>query len=514
MQRVRVRRCLVAIAAGESIDATLEVWMPIGNVFGNLYAGANEQTFRWGDRNSFAASINVPESPPLEWSLAGVSDAQEIRYWSDGSANVVFETTLRNQGSELVWGDIPVSVECLHDSVVVEGCGGKYDLAIDPTSHPNVLSQVIRVPQGETELIFAQGELDEVVKTAIVPRRILGVDREIWDCFSDTSNLGRNTPRDEGIGCGGWRNEYVAKWEVGEPIKLWTAGDEDYEEILRQVLDELAPVLGFEFETAPSRQRADIVAYLGLPRDGTKLEGLGCNSAAGCAAFEINSDGTLSSAKLVVWPPTTSLGEKGVDHMIRSVVLHELLHVLTGMLHRHHDRTSVMSYDSLDYTTLSETDQALLRILTDPLVEPKMRFHEVRELIVFEDELVDPPGDREKSVREVLRRAHAELMDSGSARYEIEGGWPGCNLSFGKSEYEFGELRPRAPRWVHYKDEKDDFYMIRSTSREVPLQFWVELIGRWRLVPGNIVQQAVSFRDSFSNPLGMLSSINILCLRR
>ena len=422
---------------------------------------------------------------------------------------MVFETTLRNEGSELVWGDIPISVECVRAETVVEGCGGEYELAIDPTSHSNVLSQIIRVPQGETELIFAQGDRDPVVKTANVPRRILGVDREIWDCFSDTSNSGRNTPRDVGIGCGGWRNEYVAKWEVGKPIRLWTSGDEHYEQILFGVIEDLAPVLGIEFATASSRRSADILAFLGHPREGTKLEGLDCNKAAGCAAFDIKSDGTLSSAKLVVWPPTTSLDEKGVDHMIYSVVLHELLHVLTGMLHRHHDRTSVMSYDSLDYTTLSETDLALLRISSHPLVEPRMDFREVRELIVFEDELVDPPSEPELSARQVLRRAHAELMDSGSARYEIDGGWLGCNLRFGKSEYEFGELRPRAPRWVHYKDEKDDFYMIRSTSREVPLQFWVQLIGRWRLVPGNIVQQAVSFRDSFSNPLGMLSSINI-----
>lgn len=501
-----------AIAAGESIDTTLQVWMPIGHTFGNLYAGANEQTFRWGARNSFAALIDVPESPPLEWSLAEVSDAQEVRYWSDGSANVVFETTLRNEGSNLVWGEVPIFVKCLQSEVVVESCGGEHELAIDPSSQSNVLSQTVRVPQGETELVFARGDEDPVVKTAIVPQRILGVERGIWDCFSDTSNSRRNKPSDVGIGCGGWRNEYVVKWEVGEPIRLWTAGDKHYEAIFSTVIDELAPMLGIEFETATSRQRADILAFLGLPREGTKLEGLKCNHAAGCAAFDINSNGTIGSARMVVWPPTRALDEKGVDHMIYSVVLHELLHVLTGMLHRHHDRTSVMSYDSLDYKTLSKTDLALLRISSHPLVEPKMRFHEVKELIVFEDELVDPPSNPELSVRQVLRRAHAELMDSGSARYEINGGWPGCNLRFGKSAYELGELRPRAPRWVHYKDESNDFYMIRSTSQTIPLQFWVDLIGRWRLVPGDIVQQAVSFRDSFSNPLGMLSSINIYAL--
>ena len=151
----------------------------------------------------------------------------------------------------------------------------------------------------------------------------------------------------------------MVKWEVGEPIRLWTEGDDHYEEIFSSVIDDLSPVLGIEFETARSRHGADIVAHLGLPREGTQLEGLRCNTSAGCAAFDIGSDGTISSGQLVVWPPARGLDDTGVDHMIYSITLHELLHVLTGMLHRHDDRTSVMSYDSLDYKTLSETDLAL-----------------------------------------------------------------------------------------------------------------------------------------------------------
>lgn len=497
------------IPVGETIEAKVEVWMPLGHVSGSVYAGANEQTFRWGDNNAVSASINVPESPPLVWSLERVSDGQEIQYWSDGSANVVFETTLRNEGSELVYGNIPISVECVQNEMVVEDCGGVFELGIDPTVQPNVLSQTIRVPQGETELIFMHGEEGTFAASAFVPERILGVDREIWECFSDTSNLRRASERDAGVGCGGWRNDYVVKWKVGVPIRVWTSGDEHYQEIFSGVLDDLAAILGFAFETAQSKRDADVEAFLGLPRDDTKLEGLRCNRAAGCATFDVNSDGTIGSAKLVIWPPLTSLDSTGVDHMIYSIALHELLHVLTGMLHRHHDRTSVMSYESLDYKTLGETDLSLLLISSHPLVQPKMSFPEVRELVVFDDELVDPPDDLDRSVRQLLRHAHAALMDSGTARYEIKGGWPSCNLGFGTAEYEIGNLNPRSPRWVHFKNEDNDFYLIRSPSPDLQLEFWVNLLGRWRLVPGDIVQQAVSFRDSFTNPLSMLSSINI-----
>ena len=497
------------IPAGGTIEAKFEVWMPFGDVMGSIYAGANEQTFRWGDNNVVSALINVPESPPLAWSLERVSDGQTIQYWSDGSANVVFETTLRNEGSDLVYGNIPIFVECVQDELVVENCGGAFEFGIDPKVQPNVLSQIIRVPQGETDLVFVHGEEESVSASASVPEKILGVDREIWECFSDTSNMRRDAKRDLGVGCGGWRNEYVVKWEMGVPIRIWMSGDEHYQEIFSGVLADLEPILSVEFETTRSERDADIEVFLGLPRDGTRIKDLRCNKAAGCAVFNINSDGTIASAKLVIWPPLTSLDSTGADHMIYSIALHELLHVLTGMLHRHHDRTSVMSYESLDYKTLSETDLALLRISSHPLVYPKMDFREVRELIVFDDELVDPPDDLDRSVRQILRRAHSVLMDSGTARYEIEGGWPSCNLRFSKAEYQIGNFNPRSPRWVHFKSEENEFYLIRPASPDLPLQFWVLVSGRWRLMPADVVQQALSFRDSFTNPLSMLSSINI-----
>ena len=497
------------IAAGSKTETTFHVWMPLGIVFGTLYAGANEDGFRWGDDNTSFVMVNVPDSPPLEWSLLDVSEAQEIRYWSDGSANVVFETTLANQGSDLVSGEIPISVKCIQNDVVVENCGGEYEVEIDPAVAPNILERTIRVPQGETDLYFSHGDDDPAFAKAVVPARILGVNRETWGCFNDTSHVRTGAPRDWGVGCGGWRNDFIAKWPVGEPISVWTSGYEAYEDIFTQVLDDLAQQLNIEVQQLASRRRADIVAYLGLPRVGTRLEDLRCNAAAGCATFDVNLDGTISSAQMVVWPPVTTLDETGTDHLIYSIALHELIHVLTGMLHRHDDRTSVMSYDSLDYKTLAPTDDALLKIALHPLVEPGMTFHEIYELIVFDDELVDPPDDQETSVKQLLREVHAKYMDSESARYEIKGAWPSCGLEFDWSEYEFGGVRPRAARYVHFKNDLVDFYIIRTPTPVSSVQYWVEIQGRWRELSSATVLRAVGFRDSFTNPLGMLSSINI-----
>ncbi len=498
-----------AIAPGETIETVFQVWMPIGKVTGNLYAGANDDGFRWGHLNVVPISLTVPDSPPLEWTLARVTDVQELQYWSDGSANVIFETSLQNNGSDLVSGELPISVQCIRYEIVIDDCGGEYSVQIDPTSSSNLRRHTIKVPQGQTSLYFAQADSEPIVVAVVVPQRILGVERDVWDCFSDTSNVGKDVPDDFGVGCAGWRNDYIVKWPNGQPINVWMEGDEAYKAIFSRLLKDLEPVLNLQFEIVSSPRETDISAFLGLPRIGTDLERLGCNHAAGCATFNVQSDGTIADAHLAVWPPTTSLDQIGIDHMVYSIALHELLHVLTGMLHRHHDETSVMSYLALDYTTLSQIDMQLFDIALHPLVEPGMRFDEIREQIVFNDELVDPLHLEELTVRDVLRRSHAKLMDAGSARYVLTGGWPSCDYRFDQSEYTIGNFNPRGPKWTRFTNDQIDFYMTRSPTLQQGLQFWVQIFEQWVQASNNVIQNRTSFRDSFSNPLGLLSSINI-----
>ena len=497
------------VVAGGSTSVTLEVWVPVGSVMVTAYAGANDDGFRWGDGNVAGTTLDVPDSPPFEWTLSAVSDAQDLQYWSDGSANAVFETRLENLGSGMVSGEVQIVVSCLQDGEVIEECGGEYVVAVDGEDESSVTRHTFRVPSGETELHFSVGEEDVLRVEAVVPQRILGVDREVWECFSDTSNLRRHSSRDSGVGCGGWRNDFVVKWPVGEPVRVWTSGGDEYQSIFNQVLDDIGPLLNLEFMPVSAKSSAQLSAYLGLPRRDTRLENLNCNSVAGCAWFEIASDRTIHEAELVVWPPLTRHDQVSRRHLIYSIALHELIHVLTGMLHRHDDRTSVMSYDSLDYNTLGETDSELIRIASHRLVRPGMAFEEIGELLVFEDELVDPPVVDDVSVRAILRRAHARLMDDGSAIFEIKGGWPSCGSGFDWAEYQIGGIRPRTPRWVHFENKSVNYYMIRTPAPMSSLRYWFEVAGDWREVTVATVPRLTSFRDSFSNPLVLLSSINI-----
>ena len=501
-------RLMRPIASNETATVTLEVWVPVGMVNATVYAGANDDGFRWGDDNVATTVFEVPDAPSLEWALSAVSEAQDMQYWSDGSANVVFETTMTNLRREMVSGEMQISIACLRSGGIVERCGGEYSVSLDGQDDRNVTRHTIIVPEGETELHFSIEDGEPLTAEVLVPKRILGVDREVWDCFSDTSNLRREVDRDSGVGCGGWRNDFVTKWAIGKPINIWSTGDDQYESIFDEVLEYLGPLLNIEFERVNAKWMADLHAYLGLPRS-ERISGLGCNKAAGCTSFEIAPDGAITGAQLVVWPPVSVFTDAGRDHMVYSIALHELIHGLTGMLHRHDDRMSLMSYDALDYTTLGVTDEALIRIVSDPLVEPGMRFSEVLELVVFEDELVDQAVPDEVTAEDVLRRAHAKLMDSESASYKISGGWTGCNFLFEASGYSIGSARPRVSRWVHFQNETVDLYIIRSRSPLQLIEFWTFVDGEWHSTQSLVGQNALSFRDSFTSPLTMLSSINL-----
>ena len=79
----------------------------------------------------------------------------------------------------------------------------------------------IRVPMGSgpVEVRFS---IDDRPSTALeidVPERILGVDRDVWECFSDTSNRGTLWEDEGGIGCAAWASEKLVKWDQDGPCK-------------------------------------------------------------------------------------------------------------------------------------------------------------------------------------------------------------------------------------------------------------------------------------------------------
>ena len=500
------------LRAGHITTASTSVWLPPGDVELRIFAVEDEDTFRWGNSNVVATSIAAPTAPEQVWTLADLSQPEVVSYWSDGSATIQFGLTMLNNGTDQ---STTVTVTCVRDDSFIEDCESAIDVKITPDVHPTVVRGTLRVPQGETTLLFDYGGEEIETSTATVPERIIGVQREVWDCFSDTSNLDieedqRDKDNDEGIGCAGWEAQTISKWPVGKPIKLWTFGDTHYLKILDETIAELGPFLNVEFERVATKSEAQLKVFAGIDRNDAATTGLDCVEFGGCARTRIASDGRITSSRISIW----TNGIRDVhrrDHAIRAITLHELLHALTKINHRHHDRTSVMSYESLDYVSIDGMDRGLFELLAHPLVQPGMTFDEVLELIVFSDELNDPPKPKTLSAPALLRRVHAAMMDAGSFSFQVKGNWPGCsgNHRFGWAHLQSANLRPYSALWQHFLDSSDRYYYIGNPSDWSRSEWWLRRGNEWAQTDVNRISDATTYRAGFSSPISILDNINV-----
>ena len=176
------------VPADSSIVNELTVWLPIGETSANIFAAENEDTFLWGELNAIDHTVDVPTSPQLVWNLSRISAPEIESYWSDGSANVDIDLTFVNNGTDETQ---TVTIECHQDEVVVSDCGAEFIVQKVPDIYPTLITQTVRLPAGDTDLLFSYGAESTKSVAANVPERILGVERDVWDCFSDTSNVHR-----------------------------------------------------------------------------------------------------------------------------------------------------------------------------------------------------------------------------------------------------------------------------------------------------------------------------------
>ena len=138
-----------------------------------------------------------------------------------------------------------------------------------------------------------------------------------------------------------------------------------------------------------------------------------------------------------------------------------------------------------------------------------MTFEEVNEFVVFDDELNDPPKPAELSAEQILRRAHAAWMDSGTVSYETKGGWPTCNYHFGWGRYQFANLRPTIPLWQQFAYGNFHYYFVGHPADRNANEYWLRRGRKWEIVDNTKVFENTYFRSGFSNPFLMLANINV-----
>ena len=316
----------------------------------------------------------------------------------------------------------------------------------------------------------------------------MGIDRNVWECYSDKS-----FDEDEEFdgGCSGWgRNTTVEKWLNDVPVKVWATGDSRYIELFEDSLDYLAPILNLDFQWVETERDADFKAYVGILRTEAasydfdrlgKFYVVDAGGFAGSTALR----GEVTSAYIVVWALDDPEWDARQRDRVTSITVHEVIHAMAAINHSSRP-LSIVGGSGLKW--LSPMDEALVRLNSHDSVEPGMTMDEVESLLVFSDDLPDEAQSPEPSTTEMVWRATTKLVEAGSARFKMRGGWTEnrCNLLFGVrrglATYEtvFETLRQEPPI-VHFDDQTTNFYIILDdVARE--WTHWLNVRGDWQMV--------------------------------
>ena len=501
---------LDSVRAGGSAEGVITLALPQGETALRVYAGAQDDGYRWGADNVETLTVDVPTKAAVEFAI----DAEIVvnGYWTDGTADVELTAALRNDGYGEFEGTQGVPVTCRHDGEVVEGCGRVFEVSLPGGLAPAPHTLTAHVPMGKVTFEFDLGDDEPQTLEFDIPERILGVEREVWECFSNRPGV-----NEENEGCGGWYAETIVKWPQDEPVKVWVTGHRDYIRLLEETLEELSPLLSLEFEWTDDEDDADLKAFVGVTKLAARIAHVYCQDSLGCATWNTSGESVARDATIGVWLDETKWrSELGVlDQDIKQTTIHEVLHAMVPVHHRKNP-TSVMNVtNALGLPTLGEMDEALIRLHSHTLVEPGMTMDEVEALIVFEDELRDPPPPVEPDGYELAWRAFAALQEANSAAFEVAGGWSGrgCRGNFGTgtlADYETADFGSAHQYLVHFRDDSEHFYIIDSRD-DGDTEYWKERVrdgvSTWRNVSSDDVFDNTAWRSGFTSPHRMLASV-------
>ena len=496
---------LEPVPAGGSAGGVIPLTLPQGEVDVLVFAGAPDDGYRWGYDNVKGLAIEVPEHPAVK--LGMDAETAVSGYWSDGTASVELTPSLRNEGYRELEDVQEIAVACMQGGVTIDGCGGEFALSLPDGFGPAAAEPItLRVPTGAVAFRMDYGGDGPAMVEIHVPERILGVSGAVWECFSDRPGIEADEE-----GCGGWYSDTIIKWDQDTPVKVWATGRKGYIAVLEEALTELSPLLGLEFEWVEMKEEADLEAHVGITISGAIKAGVYCEHTWGCAHWQ-DYLGVVTDATVGVWLNESKwFSDVGLlDEMIKHTMVHELLHALVPISHRT-ESASIMNNHTLWTAALSPTDEALVRLNSHPLVKPGMTMPEVEDLIVFSDELLDPPQTQAEgsNAYEIARRAYVALQEAGSARFRVRGSWSGrrCDHEYGWADYQIANFGDAHARLVHFDDGADHFYLIDATDDTGRDEYWSGSEGRWLQVDSDEVFDKTNWREAFSSPHIMLASI-------
>lgn len=433
-------------------------------------------------------------------------EAAVTGYWSDGSANVEVKAYLRNEGDLRMDRPVEIAVTCHHNGESIGGCGQRTSVSLPDGYGPARDAFTLRVPPGKLSLEFVYGEDGGTTVDVDVPARIVGVDRDVWECFSDTADRLGQTPL-ELTGCAAWSSaEFpIQKWDQNSSVKVWASGPESYIEVFKNVLDELGPVLGLVFEWVSTQGEAEFVADIGYTLEQGSY--YAHPHEAGAATVSVSDTGEITSSKISIrdrWGESTfhDLSESSQKFLV-GVITHESIHTLTSMNHRT-EPDSIMNNESLRRQKMSPMDERLLQLHGHQLVKPGMAMSEIEALIVFNDELIDPQIDAQLYKWKLVTNAYHVLRQAEAATFRIKSSE--CNEKLGWADYTVFDLESETFAWVGLDDGSDRFYVYEGQGGTH--EYWRQARGGWSKVSSQLYGDATpGWISHLSDPHSMIENV-------
>ena len=444
-------------------------------------------------------------------------EATTIGHWSNGDATI--ELTVFALNGDQLRPDLPVgvSVICEDNGESDDDCGRMMSLTLPDSDGAWSETLTIRIPQGTTSFNLSFGGDESRSLDITVPELILGVDRDVWTCFSDMSNLNTVRQEEEGIGCAAWAQETVLKWTQESPIRIFLSGPESFSAAFQGVVNSLSPEVGLQFNWVARDSDADITAYVGLTRDEAESRHLYCDGeeAFGCANTQYNTrTGKIVGSQILVYNLWPGVGtdfddfDDSAKEKFKAAMTHEAVHALAKMSHRT-DLRSIMNATVQETAELTPMDEALLQLHGHPLVRPGMTIEDIGRLIVFNNDLMDPqPLDSRWIAWKFVSNAYRQLRESTTASFKVRSSSPGCADELDWSTYKVGNLTGKDPyfAWTSLSTDENEFYSLHPSAGDY--EYWRSSPSGWERVGAREYSlDTAGWRGELADPHHLLESI-------
>ena len=436
---------------------------------------------------------------------------RNLGYHSDGAATVeVF-------GSNWVLrpGD---AVSCQRSDTLIATCNDQVEQI------PGGLYSKFKaeLPVGATTIsVNREGEV--VIQADLtVSERILDVPNQVFDCFTDTRFEEANSKPDSAIGCGGWRDPYVKKWEGNRPVRIRLDGPTQWTAFFVETLMELEVLFNLEFEWITDEGDYDLEAFVGITHKQALELGMACSvepDTGGCASTGI-SEGRRDQHIIIYnrYPALFSSGYLPTSdsrlRLIRSTILHEAIHAFTGMGHRIETGTLMYSgsneffWEGPVARSLNPMDQALVKLHAHPLVQHRMTFAELGQIVVTRDEMIEPTANTNQDQRafeawRIVVTAFRQLRVATTAQYVINTELPGCDQRVTDAVYQVGNIRKSdvLTGWARLSTANDELYLLRNPTGEMD-ELWEARGDTWEIVDSDL--ETTGWLPDLSDPYRLL----------